>query len=125
MGGPRFENVDPSVSIQDQLGGTEKGPVVLLNTFTVAPEDVDALVKNWERDAKVMKRLPGFISTQLHRGTAGSTVFVNYAVWESLDSFRAAFGNAEFQAAIAQYPASAVTRPVLLQTMAVPGVCVA
>jgi hypothetical protein len=30
-----------------------------------------------------MKQQPGFISTQLHRGTAGSTTLVNVAVWES------------------------------------------
>ncbi|HEU0200815.1 MAG TPA: antibiotic biosynthesis monooxygenase [Burkholderiaceae bacterium] len=38
-----------------------------------------------------MKRQPGNISTQLHRGVAGSCVFLNYAAWESVDHFRAAF----------------------------------
>jgi heme-degrading monooxygenase HmoA len=31
-----------------------------------------------------MKQQPGFISTQLHRGTAGSTTYVNVAVWNPL-----------------------------------------
>ena len=31
-----------------------------------------------------MKQQPGFISTQLHRGTVGSTTYVNVAVWNPL-----------------------------------------
>jgi heme-degrading monooxygenase HmoA len=125
MNMPKMENVDPAVSIMQQLSGNERGPVVLLNTFTVAQEDVAALLENWERDAKIMKRQPGLISAQLHRGTGGSTVFVNYAVWESLEHFRAAFRNPEFQAALSEYPRSTVAKPVLLQKIAIPGVCVA
>jgi heme-degrading monooxygenase HmoA len=45
-----------------------------------------------------MKQQPGFISTQLHRSIAGSSVFVNYAIWETVDDFKRAFTNPEFQA---------------------------
>jgi hypothetical protein len=38
----------------------------------------------WAGDAAFMKQQPGFISTQLHRGTAGSTTYVNVAVWNPL-----------------------------------------
>lgn len=83
------------------------------------------MIETWGQDSRVMKRQPGFISAQLHRGIGGANVFVNYAVWESLDAFRAAHANPEFKAAIAKTPASGVTRPVLLQKMAIPGICVA
>jgi len=43
-------------------------------------------------------RQPGFISTQLHRGIAGNSVCINYAVWESTEHFKRAFTNPEFQA---------------------------
>jgi hypothetical protein len=42
-----------------------------------------------------MKRQPGSISAQLHRGIAGSGVFINYAVWESTEQYQLAFNNPE------------------------------
>jgi heme-degrading monooxygenase HmoA len=71
-----------------------------------------------------MKRQPGFISTQLHRGIAGSTTFMNYAVWESVGHFRAAFNNPDFQKALEHYPPSAVASPHLFTRVAVPNICV-
>jgi hypothetical protein len=47
---------------------------VLINVFTVDPADVDALPAAWEDDANWMKREPGYIFTQLHRGIGGSCV---------------------------------------------------
>jgi heme-degrading monooxygenase HmoA len=72
-----------------------------------------------------MKRQPGFISTQLHRGTAGSGTFLNYAVWQSVAHFREAFANPEFNAQLGAYPDSATTRPHLFRKIEVPGICVA
>ena len=67
-----------------------------------------------------MKRQPGYISTQLHRGIAGSTVLMNYAVWESVAQFRAAFNHPEFEAALDQYPSSAIASPHLFTRLSVP-----
>ena len=69
------------------------GPVILINKFNVKPEEVDQLLRAWAADAAYFKSQPGFISTQLHRGIAGSTVFVNYAVWESPELYKRAFKN--------------------------------
>lgn len=71
-----------------------------------------------------MKHQSGYISTQLHRGIAGSTMFMNYAVWESVAHFRAAFGHPDFRNALAQYPASAVASPHLFTRLTVPNLCV-
>jgi Antibiotic biosynthesis monooxygenase len=49
-----------------------------------------------------MKQQPGFISTQLHRSTAGSTTFVNVAAWESARALGQAFRSPEFQARAAR-----------------------
>ena len=116
--------MDERVSYMQQLQH-ETGPVVLINTFTVPPEDADRLLQVWTEDAAFMKQQPGFISTQLHRGIAGSTTFVNVAVWESAAALRAAFTSPEFRAHAAHYPDSAVTQPHLFQKVAVPGICVA
>ena len=120
----KLAQMDPRVTFAEQLR-QETGPIVLINTFTVAPEDADRLLAVWAEDAAFMKRQPGFISTQMHRGTAGSTTFVNVAVWESAAALRSAFSSPEFQAHIAHYPDSAVTRPHLFEKVAVPGICVA
>ena len=115
--------MDDRVSLLDQLSN-EVGPVILINTFKVAPEDAQALLDAWAADAAYLKTKPGFISTQLHRGIAGSGVFMNQAVWESVEAFRNAFGDPQFQATYARYPDSTVASPHLFQKVAVPGICV-
>ncbi len=114
--------LDENVSIFDQLQ-TDESPVTLVNIFDVAEEDVPQLMKAWEEDANWMKKQPGYISTQLHRGIAGSTVFMNYAIWDSVEDFRNAFGHPEFQEAMKAYPSSAVASPHLFRKLAVPNLC--
>jgi heme-degrading monooxygenase HmoA len=116
--------MDEQVTIRDQLGDTG-GPVILINKFTVRPEEADQLLAAWANDAIWMKQQPGFISTQLHRGIAGSGVFLNYAVRESTAHFRQAFTNPEFQSKLAEYPPSAMASPHLFRKVAVEGICVA
>jgi heme-degrading monooxygenase HmoA len=115
--------MDERVTLADQLS-RETGPVILINKFNVAPDDADALLEAWAADAAYLKQKPGFISAQLHRGVNGSSVFFNYAVWESMESFRNAFSDPVFQKSLARYPESTVGSPHLVQKMAVPGICV-
>jgi heme-degrading monooxygenase HmoA len=103
----------------------EGGPIVLINQFNVAPEDAERFLEVWADDAAFMKRQPGFISTQLHRGTAGSSTFMNVAVWESARALGEAFRSPEFQERAARYPDSAVAAPHVFEKVAVPDICVA
>ena len=119
---PKFVEMDASVSIVAQMQQDVR-PAILINQLTADPADVEQLLKAWAEDAEFMRRQPGFISTQLHRGIGGSGVFINYAVWESVEAFRSAFSRPEFQAALTKYPASAVISPHLFQKVAVPGIC--
>ena len=121
---PNFVEMAQAVTMGDQLK-TEEGPVVLINTLVVPPEDADTLLAVWAKDAGVMKAQPGFISTQLHRDIAGSGVFLNYAVWQSVAHFRSALTNPEFQARLADYPDSATVSPHLFKKVEVPGICTA
>jgi len=121
---PKFTEMDATVTLADQLKD-DGGPVILVNTFTIPAEDADRLLAAWAEDAALMKRQPGFISTQLHRGIAGSGTFLNYAVWESVAYFRSAFTNPEFRARLGAYPESATVSPHLFRKVAVPGICVA
>jgi heme-degrading monooxygenase HmoA len=75
-------------------------------------------------DSAIMKRQPGFISAQLHRGIAGSSVFLNYAVWESTEHFKHAFNNPEFQSSNKGYPENTTASPHLFKKVAVSGICV-
>lgn len=120
---PHFEELDKVVTLSDQMQ-SEEGNVVLINVFTVDPSDEKALIKAWSHDADYMKAQSGYISTQLHKGIGGSSTFVNYAVWESVESFRNAFTNPEFQKRISEYPESAVASPHLFKKIAVQNHCV-
>lgn len=119
----KFKPLDETTPIFQQLD-TNLSPVVLVNIFTVAENDIPQLLKAWEHDANWMKRQLGYISTQLHRGIAGSTVFMNYAVWESVSHFKQAFTHPEFQAAIADYPDSVVASPHLFSCVGIPNLCI-
>ena len=115
--------LDPNVPIFQQITA-DASPVVLVNVFQVSERDIPALLKAWEADANWMKQQPGYISTQLHQGIAGSTVFMNYAVWESVAHFRAAFTHPEFKKALEHYPPTAVASPHLFTRLTVPNLCV-
>jgi heme-degrading monooxygenase HmoA len=118
----KMQPLDQHVTIMDQLE-SNVSPVVLVNVFQVDEVDIPALLKAWENDANWMKQQPGYISTQLHRGIAGSTVFMNYAIWDSVEDFRNAFQHPEFQAAMGEYPDSAVASPHLFSRVAIPNLC--
>lgn len=120
---PQFVEMDRHVSLFEQMD-EQVGSVILINTFTVEPEEAEQLQEAWALDAAFMKQQPGFISTQLHRGIGGSSVFFNYAVWESVEDFKRAFSNPEFQSKMANYPQSAAASPHLVKKVAVPGICV-
>ena len=120
---PKFVEMDRAITLADQLR-SEEGPVVLINTFVIPAEDIDRFLISWGADAAIMKAQPGFISTQLHRGTAGSSTFMNVAVWESPKALGQAFRSPEFQARAARYPDRLVATPHVFKKIAVPGICV-
>ena len=119
----QLKPLDPAVPVFQQIS-VDVSPVVLVNVFQVAAGDIPALLEAWAADANWMKQQPGYISTQLHQGIAGSTVFMNYAVWESVARFRAAFTHPDFQKALEHYPSSAVASPHLFTRLTVPNLCV-
>lgn len=121
---PKFRELNENVSLAQQMESNDEGPIVLINVFTIDPSEEEALIAAWKHDADFMKQQPGYVSTQMHKAIGGSPTFINYAVWESVESFRAAFMTPEFQSRIAQYPSSAVASPHLFKKLAVSGHCV-
>lgn len=118
-----FEELDKTVTLAAQMQADE-GPVVLVNLFTVDAAEEAELLAAWAHDADFMKAQPGYISTQMHKGIAGSGSYLNYAIWQDVASFRNAFSNPEFQKRISAYPGSAVARPHLFKKLAVANHCV-
>ncbi|UFX46758.1 antibiotic biosynthesis monooxygenase [Bradyrhizobium sp. 41S5] len=121
---PQMRPLDPAFPIERQLA-VDASNIVLVNVFTLDKADEEIFLKAWQADAAIMKRQPGFISTQLHRALGDSPAYLNYAVWESTAAFRSAFANPEFRAKLSAYPASAVASPHLFQKVAVADICVA
>jgi heme-degrading monooxygenase HmoA len=117
----RLREMDDQVTYMEQLQAGD-GPIVLVNVFNVAPEDAERLLEVWAEDAAFMKRQPGFVSTQLHRGTAGSSTFVNVAEWESAGALGRAFSSPEFQRRLEEYPNSVVASPHVFEKVAIPGI---
>ena len=119
----RLSEMDTRVGFVSQVQD-DSGPIVLINKFNVEEADADALLAAWADDAAWMKQQPGYISTQLHRGTAGSTTFINIAVWETASALGHAFRSAEFQERVGNCPDSTDTSPHVFKKVAIPGICV-
>lgn len=117
--------LDQFVAHQDQLNDDNQGPVVLVNIFHVTPEQGDNLLTVWGDILRTSKSQPGFISAQFHRGVAGSGTFLNYAVWESIAYYRAAYENPAFRQQLPAYPDGTVATPHLFRKVAIDNVCVA
>ena len=116
--------MNEQIGIADQIQAGDDGSVVLINVFTIDPADEASMLDAWSQDAAFMRKQPGYISTQMHRAIGGSSTYVNYAVWESVESFRNAFTKPEFRQHLNSYPESTTVSPHLFQKMAVPGFCV-
>jgi heme-degrading monooxygenase HmoA len=120
----KIGDLDPSSPFMAQLH-EKTGPIVLINTFIVPDGKMDEVLANWKDDAAFMKGCPGYISTQLHRGTGNSRLLVNVAVWQSTEALFAAFSDPDFQEKAHRYPDGVEAYPHILERVSVEGVCVA
>jgi quinol monooxygenase YgiN len=119
--------MDERVSIFAQMDKDEdvKGPVILINKFSIAPGEIDEFLKGWATEAEKFKQQPGYISTQLHRGIGESGTFINYAVWESVAYFKKTVSNViDPQNPVSAFPPSTTVSPHLFKKVAVPSLCV-
>jgi quinol monooxygenase YgiN len=86
----KFVEMDERIKFKDQTEEKIDGSVILINKFNVHPDKVEQFLNDWEDDASAFKRQQGFVSAQLHKGVGKSSVFVNYAVWESMERYKEA-----------------------------------
>lgn len=83
-------------------GEETTGPVTLINSFQVAPERDDVFYALWQSTSRYFVAQPGFVSLRLHRAVNRDAPYrwVNVAVWDSEQSFRAASTGESFRAAV-------------------------
>lgn len=93
------------VPFETQLASTASGEIVLINTFRVAPGQEDAFLLGWSQAADALGRHPGLLRATMHRGLAGSPLWVNVATWASTAALRAALADPAFIAAARTIPA--------------------
>lgn len=74
------QQLDGFVTHEEQMEEGGRDPVVLMNIFHVEPDKADEFAPVWGGIIREFKSQPGFVSVQLHRGTAGSGTFLVYAV---------------------------------------------
>ena len=83
----KLVGMDERVKFVEQMD-EDAGPVMQINKFNVNPDEVDEFLKSFAATAEVLKRQPGYISAQLHRGIARRCVILNYEIWESGGHFK-------------------------------------
>jgi heme-degrading monooxygenase HmoA len=125
----KFVEMDERVKFKDQIEEKIDGSVILINKFNVAQGKVEQFLKDWGEDATNFKQQPGFISTQLHKGIGKSSVFINYAVWESIEHYKKAINKILFRSKsrspLLKYDdESLVISPHLFKKVAISGICV-
>jgi heme-degrading monooxygenase HmoA len=98
----------------------------VVGTYILESEgEVETFIEVWTKVINFMRTLPGYISVQMHCGIDGANVLVSYAVWESLDAYRAEHEHSALMEGQKKVPEDRVARVVLVQKIAIPGICVA
>ena len=70
--------------------------ITMVNVFTVEPEKQQAFLDALRAELDtVMRKQPGFISSNIHR-SLDSVRVLNYTQWESQEAFEASHCNAEY-----------------------------
>ena len=98
-----FDIADPDWNIYNLVFSAGSTPtkitqdtnlVTVINKFSVEPENQKKLVKLLDDLRKVVEKLSGFISANVHRSLDGTRV-VSYAQWNSKEDYQAVYTNSQ------------------------------
>lgn len=80
----------------------ERGPVTLINAFTVPPEESDRFLHRWKDNARIMAGQPGLVRARMYRSMIDDAElrFINVAEWDSGKALAEATANPEFRASV-------------------------
>jgi heme-degrading monooxygenase HmoA len=123
---PTHKPIDRSTTFASLLSTSPPvGPIVLLNIISIPPgADKSAFLETWRRSAEVLKKAPGYISTQLHEAIGEGNFLVNYAVWETNENLKDGLALPEFLKVCEDFPDGTEFRAAVLQKIPVKDVCV-
>ncbi|KAK7713067.1 hypothetical protein SLS63_012212 [Diaporthe eres] len=118
---PVHKPIDRSTTFASLLSTSPPvGPVVLLNIISIPPgADKSAFLETWRRSAEVLKKAPGYISTQLHDSIGEGNFLVNYAVWENNEDLKNGLALPEFLEVCEGFPDGTEFRAAVLQKASV------
>src|SRR3546814_9587171 len=78
----QFENTDPNVSLEIQVGSGHAGPVVMVGTYTTSPDKMDARLESWTVLAHILRAQPGLLfRSEEHTSELQSLMRISYAVF--------------------------------------------
>ncbi|GAQ08085.1 hypothetical protein ALT_5406 [Aspergillus lentulus] len=123
---PTHKPLDTSTTFEAMLSTNPPvGPIVLLNVISIPRgADKESFLKTWRRTGEVLKKAPGYISTQLHQAIGDGNFIVNYAVWESNEDLKNGLALPEFRKICEDFPDGTEFRAAVLQKAAIDGICV-
>jgi quinol monooxygenase YgiN len=102
----RISSMEPTIRAHSDI-------ITLINVFTVEPENQQALVDLLkEGTASFFSKMPGFISSSVHRSKDGRRA-INYAQWRSAKDIEAFRGNPSFAPYIQRIVALAKSESIL------------
>ena len=80
--------------------------LVLINPLEVPEGRDDEFIESWKAVRDFVSRRKGFVSTALHRSLNPKARFrfVNVALWDTSEDFRAAIGSEEFRELRKDFP---------------------
>ena len=90
----------PATETQSQEPTPPMTSTILINPFEVPADVGDAeFLTGWDKAADFLRDQPGFIGSRLHRSIGPDARFryINVAVWETPESFRAAVSSETFR----------------------------
>ena len=94
--------------------------VVLVNPFTVAPQNERAFLELWDATNAIFRQAPGYVDARLHAARADQPMgmraphtHVNVARWESAEAYEAALRDPRIKRLAGDYARVARLAPAL------------
>ncbi len=79
-----------------------RGPVVLINAFTVPLDESERFLDRWKDNARAIAKRPGLLRARLYRALDQDVElrFINVAEWKSREALSEATGDPDWRAAV-------------------------
>lgn len=92
---------------------SDQDSVTFINVFDIPEDEIDTFIERWQERSRFTTTADGFISAELHRAIDSETRFklINVTTWKSLEHFRAATQQPDFQGELDTYESASTWTP--------------